>query len=84
MTDENPKDEARETNDNEAKPGGAVEVDDKDLDKAEGGISSYSVPTDSFSLNFSKTTAALKPGIAGAGPGAGPHVEPIPDDNKTG
>ena len=84
MTDENPKDEARETNDNEAKPEGAVEVDDRDLDKAEGGISGYSVPTDSFSLNFSKTEAAQKPVITSAGPGAGPHVEPVPDDSKTG
>ena len=35
-------------------PKGAVEVDEEKLDEAAGGISSYSKPTDSFSLNYSK------------------------------
>ena len=70
---------------NEGKPEGAVEVDEKDLDKAEGGISSYSVPTDSFSLNFTKTATDQQQKVAplAAGPGAGPHVAPS-DPTKTG
>ena len=49
MTEEKPEKETEVT------PKGAVEVDEKDLDKAEGGISGYSVPTDTSSINFAKT-----------------------------
>jgi hypothetical protein len=76
MADEQPEQEKEGT------PKGAVEVDEKDLDKAEGGISSYSVPSDSFSLNFTKTATTdplvqkVAPTEVLAGPGAGPHVVP--------
>ena len=48
MADEQPDKER------EVAPKGAVEVDEEKLDEAAGGISSYSKPTDSFSLNYSK------------------------------
>ena len=76
MTDAQPK------NDNEVTQQGAVEVNEEDLEQASGGISSYSKPTDSFSLNYSKIETNLAgqkvtpTDIAGAGPGAGPHVLP--------
>ena len=63
----------------EATPKGAVEVDEQDLDKAEGGISSYSTPTDSSSLNFTKPATLqqkVTPTYDLAGPGSGPHVVP--------
>ena len=59
----------------QATPAGAVEVDETDLDQAAGGISSYSVPTDSFSLNFTKT-ATTQQKVA-------PATTPPPDDGKT-
>jgi hypothetical protein len=74
---------------NEVTPEGAVEVDESDLDQASGGISSYSTPTDSFSLNYSKIDTNLAGQkvaptvIVGAGPGAGPHIAPS-DPTKTG
>ena len=76
MADEQPEQEKEVT------PKGAVEVDEKDLDKAEGGFFAYSVPTDSSSLNFTKTLTSdplvqkVAPTDVLAGPGAGPHVVP--------
>ena len=72
MTDKKPDQEQ------EVPPKGVVEVDEKDLDEAEGGISSYSVPTDSFSLNFTRnvTTDPLTQKVAPTSVGP-------PDDNKT-
>ena len=76
MADEQPEKEK------EVKPKGAVEVDEKDLDKAKGGFFAYSPPTDSFSLNFTKTATTdplvqkVAPTEVLAGPGAGPHVVP--------
>ncbi len=72
MADEQPEKETEVT------PKGAVEVDEKDLDNAEGGISSYSTPTDS-SLNFTKPATLqqkVTPTYDLAGPGSGPHVVP--------
>ncbi len=66
MADEQPEQEKEVT------PKGAVEVDEKDLDKAEGG----------FSINFTKTATTdplvqkVAPTDVLAGPGAGPHVVP--------
>ena len=62
MTDEKPDHES------DAKPEGAVEVDEKDLDQAAGGVSSGGdLPTESISLNYSKD----------GGPGATPTSSPI-------
>ena len=50
MANERPK------NDDEPTPQGAVEIDESDLDQAAGGVSSGGdMPTESVSLNFSKT-----------------------------
>ena len=82
MADEQPDKETAVT------PKGAVEVDEKDLDKAEGGISSYSVPTDTSSINFTKTLTPdslvqkVTPTDALAGPGSGPHVAPSDPTKK--
>ena len=75
MADEQPDKEASVTKK------GAVEVDEKDLDKAAGGFFAYS-PTDSSSLNFTKTATTdslvqkVAPTEVLAGPGSGPHVVP--------
>ena len=70
-------------NENEVTPKGAVEVDESDLDQAAGGVLiGLNQPTESFSLNYSKIDTNLAgqkvtpTNIAGAGPGAGPHVAP--------
>ena len=75
MNDDQPKNEESVT------PKGAVEVSEEDLDQASGGY-----PNESVSLNFAKveyTGQKVKPQdlaggggphIAGAGPGAGPHI----------
>ena len=47
--------EDKRENEQEVTPKGAVEVDEKDLDQAAGGMSSGGdLPTDSVSLNYSK------------------------------
>ena len=77
MTDKKPDEKT------EVKPEGAVEVDEKDLDKAEGGISSYSAPSDPFSLNFTKAaTTQQKVSPLATSPGAGPHVAPSDPTKK--
>ena len=76
MADEQPNKEGEVT------PKGAVEVDEEELDQAAGGIIPIGggKPTDSFSLNFSKMQVVgqkvTPQNLAGAGPGAGPHVAP--------
>ena len=76
MINEEPK------NDNEVTPEGAVEVNEEDLDQASGGSLNFTKPTDSFSLNYNKIDTNLAgqkfnpTDLAGAGPGAGPHVVP--------
>ena len=80
MTDEKPEKEEEVT------PKGAVEVNEEDLDQAAGGVESWSQPADtSVKIDFSAQKAApadpsiglLTPqDLAGAGPGAGPHVAP--------
>ena len=53
--------------DNQVTPEGAVEIDEQDLDAASGGL----LPgTQSLKI----TAVDLKLGVAGAGPGGGPHV----------
>lgn len=49
MTDKKPDEESEVT------PKGAVEVKEEELDKAAGGISGYSAPSDPYSINFAKT-----------------------------
>jgi hypothetical protein len=75
MNDDQPNKE------NEVTPEGAVEIDEKDLDQASGGL-------ESLSFNYAKMEYAGQkvmpqdlaggggPHIAGAGPGAGPHLKP--------
>ena len=47
--------EDKRENEEEVTPKGAVEVDEKDLDQAAGGMSSGGdLPTDSVSLNYTK------------------------------
>ena len=75
MADEQPKKEKEVT------PQGAVEMTEEDLDQAAGGIIIINnQPADNVSLNYSKIEFAgqkVAPNnLAGAGPGAGPHVAP--------
>ena len=72
MTDEQPN------NDNEVTPKGAVEVNEEDLDQAAGGLSlNYS------KIEYKQVGQKASPSlVTGAGPGGGPHVEPVPDDGK--
>ena len=66
MTDKKPD------NESDAKPVGAVEVDEKDLDRAAGGVSSGGdLPTESISLNYSKD------GGPGAMPTSSPTASPL-------
>ena len=69
MADEQP-DKAKD-----AAPKGAVEVDEKDLDQAAGGVLiGLLQPADSFSLNYSKIETAVKPTYDLSS--GGPHVAP--------
>ena len=65
---------------NEVTPEGAVEVDESDLDKAAGGISSYSKPTDQqLKLTPTAPTYDLKSGTSLLGDGS---VKPAEYDLK--
>ena len=75
MADEQPEKEEEVT------PKGAVEIDEETLDQAAGGIIIINnSPADNVSLNYSKIEFAAQKvapnNLAGAGPGAGPHVAP--------
>ena len=66
MADDQPDKETAVT------PKGAVEVDEKDLDQAAGGVSSGGdLPTESISLNYSKD------GGPGATPTSSPTASPL-------
>lgn len=60
---------------------GAVEVDEKDLDRAAGGMSSGGDYTESVSLNYGKTDTSLvdEKDLAGGG---GPHIAPESPEKK--
>ena len=54
-----------------------VEVDEKDLDQAAGGVLiGLLQPADSFSLNYTKVETAVKPTYDLSSGVAGPHVTP--------
>ena len=64
--------EDKRENEQEVTPKGAVEVDEKDLDQAAGGMSSGGdLPTESISLNYSKD------GGPGAMPTSSPTASPL-------
>ena len=65
----------------DAAPKAAVEVDEKDLDQAAGGVligllQPADKPTESISLNYSKIETALKPTYDLSSGIPGPHVTP--------
>ena len=71
MSDEQP-DKAKE-----AAPKGAVEVDEKDLDQAAGGVlDGAQLPAESLSLNYAKVEFSQAQKVNPQIPAGGPHVAP--------